>query len=72
MEDGDAYGLGSLARRNADKSGAEMKRGGGAECCVYAAGSSSMAVCSQIIESSLAQAQLSGGSNSGVGVSIGS
>ena len=72
MEDGDVYGLCSLDRRNADKSGAEMKRGGGAESCVYAAESSYMAFCSQIIESSLAQAQLSGGSNSGLGVSLGS
>lgn len=34
MEDGDVYGLDSVDRRNADKSGAEMKRGGDAELCV--------------------------------------
>lgn len=53
-------------------SGAEMKRGGGAESCVYVAESSYMAFCSLIIKSSLAQAQLSGGSNLGLGVSLGS
>lgn len=72
MEGGDVYGLGSLDRRNADKSGAELKRGGGAESCVYAAESSSMAFGSQIIKSSLAQAQLSGGSNLGLGEALGS
>jgi len=72
MEDGDVCGLGSSDRRNADKSGAERKRGRGAESCVRAAESSYMAFCSQIIKSSLAQAQLSGGSNSGLGVSLGS
>lgn len=65
MQDGDVYGLGSMDRRNADKSGAEMKRGGGGESCVYAAESSYMAFCSQIIKSSLARAQLSGGSELG-------
>lgn len=72
MEDGDIHGLGSLDRRNADKSGAEMKRGGGAESWVYAAQSGSMAFCCQIIKSSLAQAQSSGSSNLGLGMSLGS
>lgn len=31
MEDGDIHGLGSSDRRNADKSGAEMKQGGDTE-----------------------------------------
>lgn len=57
VEDGDVYGCSSLDRRNADKSGAEMK-GGGVQSCVYVAESSYIAFCSQIIISSLAQTQL--------------
>lgn len=58
VEDGDVYGCSSLDRRNADKSGAEMRGGGVVQSCVYVAESSYIAFCSQIIISSLAQTQL--------------